>query len=56
MEMKKLFVWAFMALPVLAACDSGEKIDDVEEEGGSKVEVTMKTLAGEWYINLNEES
>lgn len=56
MDMKKLFVWAIMALPVLAACDSGEKIDDVEEEGGSKVEVTMKTLAGEWYINLNEES
>ncbi len=55
MEIKKLFAWAAIALPILAACDSGEKINNSEEGGGSQVEVTMKNIVGEWYLNLTGE-
>lgn len=54
MEIKRLFAWAIIALPLLAACDSGDKID--VEDDGTSVEVTMKTLAGEWFLNTSDQS
>ena len=55
MDIKRLFAWAIIALPLFAACDSSDKIDDEENEEGSSVEVSMKTLVGEWFLNTIDE-
>ena len=52
--MKKFLAWALIALPVLAACENEDEIKDEDVAGGS-VEVSMKSLAGEWYINEPEQ-
>lgn len=54
MEIKRLFAWALIAMPLLAACDD-DKINN-EENGGDSTEVTMATLTGEWYLHLPESS
>ena len=41
-------------MPLLTACD--EKITDDETGGEGSTEVSMATLAGEWYLNLPESS
>ena len=55
MDIKRLFAWAIIALPLFAACDEEDKIT-TEEGGEGSVEVTMKALAGEWYLNLPDIS
>lgn len=55
MDIKRLFAWAIIALPLFAACDSGDKINDEGNEEGTSVEVSMKTLAGEWFLNTSDE-
>ena len=52
--MKKYLAWALIALPVLAACENEDELKD-ENVSGASVEVSMKTLAGEWYINEPEQ-
>ncbi len=38
-------------MPLFAACDSGDKINDEGNEEGQSVEVSMKNLVGEWFLN-----
>ncbi len=48
--MKKFLAWALIALPVLAACENEDELKD-ENVSGTSVEVSMKAMAGEWYVN-----
>ena len=50
METRKFLALAIMALPLLAACEKNDKSE--EEEGGGNIEVTMSSIAGEWYLNV----
>lgn len=50
--MKRRLVWAFMALPLFAACDSDDKIN-IDDENESYVEVTMQNIADTWYYTYN---
>ena len=53
--MKRRLVWAFMALPLFAACDSDDKIN-IDDENESYVEVTMQNIADTWYYyNQNDK-
>ena len=57
MDIKILFAWAIIALPLFAACDEGDKITNEEGgDNGTSVEVSMKALIGEWFINTFDES
>ena len=55
MEIKRLFAWAIIALPLLAACDDDDKVT-TDDGGGNSVEVSMKSLAGEWVLTLPDYS
>ena len=53
--MKQFLAWALIALPILTACENDDELNDDKEGAGGSVEVTMKSLAGEWYINEPEQ-
>ena len=52
--MKRRLVWAFMALPLFAACDSDDKIN-IDDENESYVEVTMQNIADTWYYTYTDK-
>lgn len=54
MEIKKLFAWAMIALPLLAACEKGSSEKEKEEGGQGTEGITLGDIAGEWYMNLSE--
>ncbi len=54
MNLKRRLVWAFMALPLFAACNNDDKIN-TEDENESYVEVTMQNIADTWYFTYNQE-
>ena len=52
--MKKFLAWALIALPVLAACENEDELNDENGTASVSVEVSMKSIAGEWFVNEPE--
>ena len=47
--MKRTFVWALIAMPLLAACDD-EKVNN--DENQTPAQVTMQDITGAWHLTL----
>ena len=55
MEIKRLFAWAIIALPLFAACDNNDEVT-IEDGDKPSTEVSLKNLVGEWVLDLSGNS
>jgi hypothetical protein len=50
MDMKRTFVWALIAMPLLAACNDDEKVNN--DDNQTPAQITMQDITGAWHLTL----